>query len=78
MASLSSLMIDESDVREPLGRFQEVSAALSPAEKVKAIHQIFDSIQSDGHSKELSISYHPIGIRTFNKEQQSKEGAITC
>lgn len=78
MTSVSSLLIDESDVRDALGRFKEVWTALSPAEKAKAIHQIVDSIQYDGHSKELSISYHPIGIRTFNQEQQSKEGAATC
>jgi hypothetical protein len=78
MSSLSSLMIDESDVRESLGRFDEVWVALSPAEKAKAIHQIVDSIQYNGHSKELSITYHPIGIRTFNQEQQSKKGAASC
>ena len=78
MTAVSSLLINESDVRESLGRFQEVWAALSPAEKAKAIRQIVDSIQYDGHSKELSISYHPIGIRTFSQEQQSKEGAGTC
>jgi site-specific DNA recombinase len=78
MTSVSSLMIAESDVRESLGRFQEVWAALSPAEKAKSIHQIVDSIQYDGHSKELSISYHPIGIRTFSQEQQNKEGAARC
>lgn len=78
MTLVSSLMIDESDVRESLGRFQDIWAALSPAERAKAIHQIVDSIQYDGYSKELSISYHPIGIRTFSQEQQSKEGATTC
>ena len=78
MTALSSLLIDESDVRDALGRFEEVWKALSPAERTKAIHQIVDSIRYDGHSKELSISYHPIGIRTFNQEQQSKVGAGTC
>ena len=78
MTAVSSLLIDESDVRDALGRFDEVWTALSPAERAKAIHQIVDSIQYDGHSKELSISYHPIGIRTFNQEQQSKESATSC
>jgi site-specific DNA recombinase len=78
MTVVSSLLIDESDVRDALGRFDEVWKAMSPAERAKAIHQIVDSIQYDGHSKELSISYHPIGIRTFNQEQQSKESAATC
>ena len=78
LTAASSLLIDESDVRESLGRFQDVWAALSPAERAKVIHQIVDSIQYDGHSKELSISYHPIGIKTFSQEQQSKEGAATC
>jgi site-specific DNA recombinase len=78
MTTISSLLIDESDVRDALGRFDEVWTALSPAERAKAIHQIVDSIQYDGHSKELSISYHPIGIRTFNQEQQSRGGAATC
>ena len=78
ITSLSSLLIDESDVRDALGRFDEVWKALSPAERAKAMHQIVDSVQYDGHSKELSISYHPIGIRTFNQEQQSKEGAAAC
>ena len=77
MTAVSNLLIEESDVRDALGRFDEVWTALSPAERTKAIHQIVDSIQYDGHSKELSISYHPIGIRTFNQEQQSKEGAAT-
>jgi site-specific DNA recombinase len=78
MTALSSLLIDESDVRDALVRFDEVWTALSPAERAKAIRQIVDSIQYDGHSKELSISYHPIGIRTFNQEHQTKEGAATC
>jgi hypothetical protein len=78
ITSLSSLLIDESDVRDALGRFDEVWKAISPAERAKAMHQIVDSVQYDGHSKELSISYHPIGIRTFNQEQQSKVGAATC
>ena len=78
MTALSSLLIDESDVRDALGRFDEVWTALLPAERAKAIHQIVDSIQYDGHSKELSISYHPIGIRTFNQEQRSREGTATC
>jgi hypothetical protein len=78
VSAVSSLLINESDVRDALGRFDEVWAALSPAEQVKAVRQIVDSIQYDGHSKELSISYHPIGIRTFNQEQQSKEVFATC
>lgn len=78
MTALSSLLIDESDVRDALGRFDEVWTALLPAERAKAIHQIVDSIQYDGHSKELSISYHPIGIRTFNQEQRSREATATC
>jgi hypothetical protein len=78
MNAVSSLLIDELDVRDALGRFDEVWTALSPAERAKAIHQIVDSIQYDGHSKELSISYHPIGVRTFSQEQQSKEGTATC
>jgi site-specific DNA recombinase len=78
MTAVSSLLIEESDVRDALGRFYEVWKALSPAERAKAIHQIVDSVQYDGHSKELSISYHPIGIRTFNQEQQCKEGVAAC
>jgi hypothetical protein len=78
MTAVSNLSIDESDVRNALGRFDEVWSALSPAERAKAIHQIVNSIQYDGHSKELSISYNPIGISTFNQEQQCKEGAVTC
>jgi site-specific DNA recombinase len=78
MTAVSSLLIDESDVRDALGRFEEVWTALSPVERTKAIHQIVDSVQYDGHSKELAISYRPIGIKTFNQEQQSKEGAVAC
>jgi hypothetical protein len=78
MTALSSLLINESDVRDALSRFDEVWTALSPAASAKAIHQIIDSIRYDGHSKELSISYHPIGIKTFNQEQQSKEGTVPC
>ncbi|MBX3421021.1 MAG: hypothetical protein KF752_05640 [Pirellulaceae bacterium] len=78
MTGVSTLLIDESDVRDALSRFPEVWAALSPVERAKAIYQIVDSIQYDGYSKELSISYHPIGIKTFNQEQQSREGAGTC
>jgi site-specific DNA recombinase len=78
MTAVSGLSIDESDVRDALGRFDEVWAALSPIERAKAIRQIVNSIYYDGHSKELSISYHPLGIKTFNQEQQSKEGAATC
>jgi hypothetical protein len=78
MTALSGLSIDESDVRDALGRFDEVWAALSPTERAKVIRQIVNSICYDGHSKELSISYHTIGIRTFNQEQRSKEGTAAC
>ena len=78
MSSITSLMINESDVREALGRFDEIWKALEPPERAKSIQQIVESIRYDGHRKELSISYHPIGIRTFNQEQQSKEGAAAC
>jgi len=51
---------------------------LSPSERAKAMKQIVDTIKYDGHAKELSITYHPIGIRTFSTEQQTREGATTC
>lgn len=78
LASLTSLMINESDVRDALGRFDEVWNALVPSERAKVINQIVDSIHYDGHTSELSINYHPIGIKMFSNEQQVKEGAVTC
>ncbi len=78
MESISSLMIDESEVREALGRFEEIWNALAPSEQAKAINQIIETIRYDGHTKELSITYHPLGIKMFSHEQQNKEREATC
>jgi DNA-directed RNA polymerase specialized sigma subunit len=78
MAAVSSLEISDSDVSDALGRFEEVWKAFTPAERAKAINQIVETIHYDGHAKELSITYHPLGIRMFSQEQQSKEEAASC
>ncbi|HBJ37818.1 MAG TPA: resolvase, partial [Planctomycetaceae bacterium] len=78
MAAVSSLEISDSDVRDALGRFEEVWKAFTPAERAKAINQIVETIHYDGHAKELSITYHPLGIRMFSQEQQSREEAASC
>ena len=80
MTAISSLLIDESDVRDAPERFDEVWTALSPAERAKAIHQIVDSIQYDGHSNELSISYQGKSLRESAIElgQYSESSNHTC
>lgn len=78
MAVASSLAIDESDVREALSRFEEIWRVLSPAEQAKAINQIIEAIEYDGHAKELSLTYHPLGIKMFSHEHHMKEGTAAC
>ena len=52
--------------------------ALTPEERAKAVNQIVEGIRYDGHTSELSITYHPTGIVLFNQQHQAKEAAIAC
>ena len=72
LATVSSLILSESDVREALGDFDEVWNALSPAERAKTMNQVVDCVAYNGHESNLSITYHPLGIKMFANEHNTK------
>ncbi len=74
----STLVIDEAAVRKALSDFDTVWKALSPDERAGAMQQIVEAISYDGQTQELSISYHPTGIKTFGQEHQIKDGVAAC
>ncbi len=78
IATQSSLVIDEAAVRKSLSDFDAVWKALSPDERAGAMQQIVEAISYDGQTQELSISYHPTGIKTFGQEHQIKDGVAAC
>lgn len=78
LKTVTTLLINENDVREALGNFDEVWNILSPLERTKVMQQIVDHVSYDGHTNNLSITYQPIGIMTFGNEYAAAEGSAEC
>ena len=78
LANVSSLTLSEAELREALVDFDKVWNALSPAERAKAMQQVEDHVSYDGHESNLSITYHPLGIKMFANDRMAIEEAATC
>jgi len=61
--------IDETDVRNALGRFDEITQALAPIEKERLIQLLVEKVTYDGRKSTVAITFRPSGIKTINLEQ---------
>lgn len=66
--------VDEADVSRALAEFDPVWEALTLKEQARLLQLLIDRVEYDGREGEISISFHPSGIRTL-AEQQLEDAA---
>lgn len=62
LSQLANLVIDEENVLNALGSFDDVWDELTPAERIKIVGHLTKQVSYDGRTSELSIAYHVHGI----------------
>lgn len=68
-AGLEGAPIDEADLGAALARFDEVWAALDPAERTRALHLLIERIAYDGRDGSVAITFRANGIDVLAREQ---------
>jgi site-specific DNA recombinase len=69
IAALGPIEIDEEDVSNALGRFDEIAKALAPIEKERLIQLLVERVTYDGKKSSVAITFRPSGIKSLNLEQ---------
>ena len=67
-AGLDGAAVNEADLRAALERFDEVWAALDPAERARALHLLIERIAYDGRDGSVAITFRANGLHTLSKE----------
>lgn len=63
-------VVDECDVTEALARFDPVWDELSPKEQARVIRLLVQQVNYNAEAGEVSVTFHPEGIRTLAREKQ--------
>ena len=66
--SLASEQIDTAEVTAALSNFQELWAQLRPKEQARLLALLIEQVDHDGRHGNVSITFHPTGIRTLMQE----------
>jgi site-specific DNA recombinase len=66
--ALDCATVDEADLFPALARFDEVWAALEPAERARALHLLIERIAYDGRDGSVAITFRANGLHTLSKE----------
>lgn len=61
-------MVDEIEVANTLGDFDQLWEVLSPKERARVVQLIVERISYDGTAGKLSITYRPTGLKTLAHE----------
>lgn len=64
-ATLRSELVDEHEVVRALSQFETVWESLTPREQARIVSLLVERVDYDGRSGEISITFHPTGIRTL-------------
>jgi site-specific DNA recombinase len=71
--ALESQVIDESDLREALARFEPVWGELFPAERARILQLLIEAVSYDARAEEMTIRFRPGGVRVLAKEARNDE-----
>ena len=66
--SLASEQIDTAEVTAALSNFHELWAQLRPKEQARLLALLIEQVDHDGRHGNVSITFHPTGIRTLMQE----------
>ena len=61
--------IDPAEVARALAQFDPVWESLTPHEQARLLHLLIERIDYDGREGLISITFHPIGIKTLVERQ---------
>ena len=66
--SLASEQIDTAEVTAAFSNFHELWAQLRPKEQARLLSLLIEQVDHDGRLGNVSITFHPTGIRTLMQE----------
>jgi len=66
--SLTAEQIDTAEVSAALSNFHELWAQLRPTEQARLLALLIEQVDHDGRHGNVSITFHPTGIRTLMQE----------
>ena len=66
--SLTAEQIDTAEVSAALSNFHELWAQLRPKEQARLLALLIEQVDHDGRHGNVSITFHPTGIRTLMQE----------
>ena len=66
--SLTAEQIDTAEVSAALSNFHELWAQLRPKEQARLLALLIEQVDHDGRYGNVSITFHPTGIRTLMQE----------
>ena len=73
--SIGRELVDAREVTQACSLFDPVWETLAPREQARVLHLLIERVDYDGENGNVSITFHPTGIRTLT--QQHREEA-TC
>jgi site-specific DNA recombinase len=73
---LRGQLIDEADVAEALAAFDPVWDSLTLREQSRLIHLLVERVEYDGRTDDISITFHPTGIKTLAAELAEKQESV--
>lgn len=68
LASLNRQTVDEAELTRALAAFDPVWEQLSTREQGRVLQLLIERVEYDGRSGDVSITFHPAGIKTLNAE----------
>jgi site-specific DNA recombinase len=73
LEGLARTLVDEHEVAEALAAFEPVWETLTPQEQARLIHLLVECVDYDGSQKQVSITFHPTGIRALADELAARQ-----
>ena len=72
VGSIREQLVNEDDLRQALAEFDPVWQNLNIKERARVLQLLIARIDFDGHTKEISLTFHPTGIKTLLAETQKE------
>ncbi|MBI3865342.1 MAG: recombinase family protein [Planctomycetia bacterium] len=76
VAGLRAQLVDEADVAQALAAFDPVWNELSLREQSRLLHLLIEQVDYDGRTGDISITFHPTGIKTLADELAEKQESV--
>lgn len=75
LLTLSRGIVDEAQVAAAMARFDPVWDSLTPREQARIIELVVERVDYDGGTGQVSIAFHPCGIRSLAEDLTEEDAA---